>query len=102
MFSTKVKTVTHPNYDNIADIKVVLRLYPSVPLNGRVAVRDTVLPRGGGPDGLSPVMVKKGQNVAYSVYALHRRTDIYGEDALQFRPERWGEGNKIGRGWDYL
>lgn len=40
--------------------------------------------------------------VQYSVYAMHRRKDIYGEDALEFRPERWGDGSKIGRGWEYL
>jgi hypothetical protein len=47
------------------------------------------------------VFVKKGTRVQYSVYQLHRRKDIYGEDAEQFRPERWGE-QKVGRGWDYL
>ncbi|CUS07417.1 unnamed protein product [Tuber aestivum] len=77
-----------------------LRLYPSVPLNGRTAVRNTILPRGGGEDGLSPVFVPKGQRVDYSCYGLHRRKDLYGEDADTFRPERWGEG--VGRGWEFL
>lgn len=66
-----------------------MRLYPIVPTTSRVAIRDTVLPRGGGPDEKSPTMVKKGDLVQWSSYVLHRRTDIYGEDADQFRPERW-------------
>lgn len=71
----------------------VLRLYPSVPANSRQATRLTTLPVGGGPDGMSPVLVRPGETVAYCVYAMHRRKDIYGEDADQFRPERWeGDG----------
>jgi cytochrome P450 len=76
-----------------------LRLYPITPFNGRVALRDTVLPTGGGPSGKEPVAVRKGQLVTYSVYVMHRRLDIWGEDADAFRPERW-EGRKIG--WEYL
>ncbi|CCX14453.1 cytochrome P450 [Pyronema domesticum] len=98
-----------PTFEGLKDVvylryvlNEVLRLYPSVPLNGRDCVRNTVLPVGGGPDGLSPVFVHKGMRVQYSVYAMHRRKDIYGEDALEFRPERWGDGSKIGRGWEYL
>ncbi|KAB8079609.1 cytochrome P450 [Aspergillus leporis] len=78
----------------------VLRLLPPVPLNFRVAIKDTSLPVGGGPDGKSPVFVRKGQAVTYSVYAMHRRTDLYGPDAHTFRPERWEENGR--RGWDYL
>ena len=37
-----------------------LRLYPVVPYNVRVALKDTSLPRGGGPDGMSPIGVPKG------------------------------------------
>lgn len=44
-----------------------LRIYPVVPYNGRAALRDTTLPTGGGPDGKSPIFVKKGQSVEYSV-----------------------------------
>ncbi|KAI8625465.1 cytochrome P450 [Xylariaceae sp. FL1651] len=75
-------------------LKEVLRLYPSVPVNSRAAINPTTLPVGGGADGKSPVFVKKGQAVGYCVYAMHRRKDIYGEDAEEFRPERW-EGDEL-------
>ncbi|ETI21603.1 hypothetical protein G647_07950 [Cladophialophora carrionii CBS 160.54] len=72
-------------------LKETLRLYPSVPVNSRTALRTTVLPVGGGPDLRSPVLVPKGTSVAYSVYSMHRRPDFYGMDAELFRPERWEE-----------
>ncbi|KAL9071905.1 MAG: hypothetical protein Q9157_005289 [Trypethelium eluteriae] len=72
-------------------LKETLRLYPSVPVNTRTAVRTTVLPTGGGPDRTAPVLVPKGTAVAYSVYAMHRRPDLYGMDAELFQPERWDE-----------
>ena len=67
----------------------MLRLYPAVPANGFEAIEDTFLPVGGGPDGKSPIFVAKGQAIGHSVYAMHRRKDIYGPDAEMFRPERW-------------
>ncbi|CZT17218.1 related to cytochrome P450 family protein [Ramularia collo-cygni] len=69
----------------------VLRLHPVVPINNRQAVRDTTLPRGGGPDETMPIAIKKGQVVTFSVYLMHRRVDLWGEDALSFRPERWAQ-----------
>ncbi|KAI9680716.1 MAG: hypothetical protein M1817_004156 [Caeruleum heppii] len=76
-----------------------LRLYPVVPFNGRQAARDTTLPRGGGEDGQSPVFVRKGQVVEYSVHVMHHRKDLYGPDAEEFRPERW---ETIKPGWGFL
>jgi cytochrome P450 len=76
-----------------------LRLYPTVPLNSRRSIVDTTLPRGGGPDGQSPLFVPKGTEVNYSVYVMHRNTAIWGPDAEKFIPERW-EGRKAG--WDFL
>ena len=61
----------------------------SVPINGRVAVKDTVLPLGGGPDGKSLIFIKAGTQVNYQVYSMHRRKDLYGKDADEFKPERW-------------
>ena len=53
----------------------------------------------------SPVFVKKGWHVHYSLWTMHRRKDIYGEDAEEFKPERWlDEDGKKGLrvGWEYL
>ena len=84
-----------------------LRLYPSVPVNTRTAKRMTTLPTGGGPDRTAPVFIPKGATVAYSVYAMHRRPDLYGMDAELFRPERWDEDmpiwhDKTNAAWAYL
>lgn len=76
-----------------------LRLYPVVPFNRRQAARDTTLPRGGGPDGESPVYLKKGNAVVYSVHVMHRRKDLWGEDAEEFKPERWSNRKA---GWEYI
>ncbi|MCJ1312504.1 hypothetical protein MMC25_006178 [Agyrium rufum] len=76
-----------------------LRLYPVIPGNSRIPTKDTVLPVGGGLDGKSPVFVPAGTLVVYHVYALHRREDLWGPDAAEFRPERW----KTEKGaWKYL
>lgn len=81
---------------------LVLRLYPSVPVNSREAVQMTTLPTGGGPDGKAPILVRPGEGVGYCVYAMHRRKDIYGKDAEDFRPERWEDNALKNVGWAYL
>lgn len=84
-------------------LKEVLRLYPSVPVNSRMALKTTTLPVGGGPDGQSPILIRKGEGVGYCVYAMHRRTDMYGSDASEFRPERWEDGKLLRDvGYGYL
>lgn len=76
-----------------------LRLHPVVPSNSRVALADSVIPIGGGPKGKDPVFVPKGDIVVYTAYAMHRRKDYYGEDADEFKPERW---ESLRPGWEYL
>ena len=70
-------------------LSTALRIHPVLPCNSRIAARDTILPTGGGPDGRSPVFVAEGTMIAYHVTALHRRKDLWGEDANEYRPERW-------------
>ncbi|KAH9208984.1 cytochrome P450 [Leptodontidium sp. 2 PMI_412] len=95
-----------PDYETLRSMKYLkhvlnetLRLYPSVAINVRFPNKNTVLPTGGGPDGKSPLFIKKGNSVAYSVYSMHRRKDLFGEDAEEYRPERW---ETIRAGWEYL
>lgn len=102
-------TYKHPHDITFANLKActylqhvlseVLRLYANVPINSRRATKDTTLPRGGGPDGLSPIYVQKGKEVNYVVHVMHRHKDIWGPDADEFKPERW-----IGKkpGWEFL
>ena len=72
-----------------ATLNEILRIHPVVPEDGRITTCDTMLPLGGGPDERSPVFVPKGSIVAYSMYSIHRRKDIWGKDADFFKPERW-------------
>ncbi|KAD5961282.1 hypothetical protein E3N88_12755 [Mikania micrantha] len=64
-----------------ASLSETLRLYPAVPLDGKSAEQDDVL-----PDGFK---IKKGDGVGYMAYPMGRMTYIWGEDAEDFRPERW-------------
>ena len=105
----KSKSILKPDPNKIKKLITppVLRLFPPVPINMRQATKTTVLPLGGGPDASSPILVRKGEAVSYSVYAMHRRKDLYGDDADQFRPERWDPGSAQGPdlrniGWGYL
>ncbi|KAJ5121706.1 Cytochrome P450 E-class CYP52 [Penicillium atrosanguineum] len=80
-------------------LKETLRLYPVVPFNRRCATRDTTLPRGGGEDGTSPIYIRKGRTVMYGTYVLHRRKDIWGQDAEIFNPDRWADRKVT---WEYI
>lgn len=72
-----------------------LRITGILPTMERESLEDTVLPRGGGPDGTKPVFLPKGQRVMISLYAMQQRCDIWGDDPEVFRPERW-EDRKAG------
>ncbi|KAF5012016.1 hypothetical protein FDECE_1900, partial [Fusarium decemcellulare] len=76
-----------------------LRLHPVIPTNARVAVRDTTIPRGGGADGQSPLLIPRGTAMFYNVYAMHRSEAVFGAHADEFIPERWED---LRPGWGYL
>ncbi|KAK6239959.1 hypothetical protein QUC31_005428 [Theobroma cacao] len=64
-----------------AAITETLRLYPAVPVDAKVCFSDDTL-----PDGFS---VRKGDMVCYQPYAMGRMQFIWGDDAEEFKPERW-------------
>lgn len=84
-------TPNFPASTRVSQVYTALRLYPSVPVSTRTALKTTVLPTGGGPAGTDPVLIPKGSSVAFSLYSMHRQPQLYGMDAELFRPERWDE-----------
>jgi len=79
-----------PSYDKVKEmpyLKAVLdetlRLYPPVPSNIKQAAQDDVLPNGW--------VVRKGLELQFNAYTVHRRPELWGPDADEFVPERWLE-----------
>ncbi|CAA2955789.1 cytochrome P450 704C1-like [Olea europaea subsp. europaea] len=70
-----------------AAITETLRLYPVVPEDGKMCFSDDTL-----PDGFS---VKKGNLIAYQPWAMGRMKSLWGEDAEEFRPQRWLDENGV-------
>ncbi|PSN60128.1 cytochrome P450 [Corynespora cassiicola Philippines] len=75
------------------------RLYPVSLQTVRACVKDTTLPRGGGPDGDGPVFCAKGDIVHCNRYIMHRSPDVWGDDAEVFCPERWETARPL---WNFV
>ncbi|KAF1975878.1 cytochrome P450 [Bimuria novae-zelandiae CBS 107.79] len=57
-----------------------LRLNPSIGTS-RIALRETTLPIGDGSTGDAPIYIRKGDIFSINFYSLHRRKDLFGDDA---------------------
>ncbi|KAI9076690.1 hypothetical protein K1719_041330 [Acacia pycnantha] len=81
--------ITEEALDNMyylaAALSETVRLYPAVPWDGKICFADDTL-----PDGFS---VKKGDLVSYLPYAMGRMKFLWGDDAEEFKPERWLDTN---------
>ncbi|OJT02509.1 Cytochrome P450 3A12 [Trametes pubescens] len=71
-----------------------LRLHPRVAMLPRVASKDDVIPlskpftdRQGKVH--SEIRIAKGNKIIVPIMAMHRSREIWGEDAMEFKPERW-------------
>ena len=64
-----------------AAIYETFRLYPSVSFNRRTPTKSDILPSGH--------HVKQNKMVLTSIYSTGRMEEIWGEDCLEFKPERW-------------
>ncbi|KAI0759035.1 cytochrome P450 [Fomes fomentarius] len=75
-------------------VKETLRLYTPVTFTLRVALEDDVIPVSKPftnclGEVQHEIRIAKGDRVILPFLAVHHSTDIWGEDALEFRPDRW-------------
>ncbi|KAF7017697.1 unnamed protein product [Triticum aestivum] len=70
-----------------AALTETLRLYPAVPIDVKYCFSDDTL-----PDGHA---VRKGDMVNYQPYPMGRMKFLWGDDAEEFRPERWLDGDGV-------
>ena len=85
----------------VACVKETLRVWPSAP---------GIVPRVVGKDGINLFgkYAPEGTEISCNPWIIHRDSNIYGEDAQEFRPERWldteeriMEYNKYNLGFGY-
>jgi len=89
-----VGPTNRPTYDNLRDMKYlrafineVLRLYPPVPFDSRMSCKATVWTSK--TPGSKPFYIPNNTRVLYSIFHMHRRTDLWGPDAFEFDPDRF-------------
>ena len=61
-------------------IHETLRLFPTVPITIREALRDTTV---------GEHAVPKGTELVVSIWQINRSPEVWGADAEEFRPQRW-------------
>jgi len=90
-----------PSYENIRRLKYLraclnetLRLFPPVPFNERASAKATTLPRAS-PNEKQFYMPGPHSTISYSPLLMHRRKDLWGEDADDFNPERWLDEQRV-------
>lgn len=85
-----------PSVEDMKDLKYLravlnetMRLFPPVPMNLRLSdAHPRIFPASG---SAPKYYVAPRTVILYSIFLVQRRTDLWGADALEFRPERWLE-----------
>nr|ULR85540.1 cytochrome P450 [Spodoptera frugiperda] len=85
VFGDSDRPVTHEDLPRLkyldAVIRESLRLYPPVPMITRKIEKDVTLPNG--------VTLVDGCSVIVNIWSVHRNPRYWGDDAEEFRPERF-------------
>ncbi|KAF8130328.1 cytochrome P450 [Boletus edulis] len=85
-----------------AVLKEGLRFHPIGTTSLRMAMDDDILPLskpilGVSGDMIHEVRVSKGTEIMISISAYNRDKDLWGEDAHEFKPDRWLDGTMDGK-----
>ncbi|KAI2791889.1 Cytochrome monooxygenase apdE [Penicillium oxalicum] len=82
-----------------ASINETHRLNPNNVTQVRMCVNDTTLPLGGGTDGRSPILIRKGDIVQVTKTVMQKDPLYWGEDPDVYRPERFEEKTHF---WEFV
>lgn len=90
--SPELRSTTNFGYNDLkkfhflhAALSESMRLFPPVPINSRLTVKDDIFPDG--------THVGKGWFADYSAYAMGRMERLWGPDCKEYRPQRWLDGD---------
>lgn len=78
-----------------------LRLFPPVPQLSRTTREDVILPlqwpikTADGKEEIKEIFLKKNTNVIISIIGMNRSKRIWGEDAEEWKPERWMQSTSV-------
>ncbi|KAI0438428.1 cytochrome P450 [Xylaria telfairii] len=93
VLATKDALVTYDLLKTYQYLKNVIRethrVTPISTMISRQCIEDVVFPTGGGEDGRSPLYIRKGETIEMNFRCTLRDKEFWGEDADEFRPERW-------------
>ncbi|KAI0763289.1 cytochrome P450 [Trametes elegans] len=90
----------HPTMEELSSLhyldcvlREVVRLFPVLPSSLRIATEDTLLPLGEpvhiNGQAHDRIWVGKGTPIVMPILAINRDKALWGEDAFEFKPERW-------------
>lgn len=88
VFDTVNQEVDNANLNNLSYleqvIKETMRLFPVLPITGRLATKDVVL---------NTCTIPAGSNILIIMFNTHRNPKYWGDDAHLFRPDRFHPEN---------
>ncbi|KAJ3785706.1 cytochrome P450 [Lentinula aff. detonsa] len=91
----------HPSMEDLnslpyldAVVRENLRFHSPAPETARVAVKDDILPLSTPVTDKNGVIrheihIQKGQHILLAISGVNLSKELWGEDAMQFKPERW-------------
>lgn len=92
-----IRDVTRRTESNLvrAVLNETLRLFPPVPMNMRLSDSSPHAFPANEKDQTPSYYVAPGTHILYITLLIQRRKDLWGDDADDFKPERWLDNDRV-------